>query len=101
MKVEVILLDRWLSSYAMRVKIALAEKGVGYECREENHPNKSPLLLQSNPIHKTIPVLVHNGKPISGRVLWGKGEDQEIAKKEFIQGLKELEGELGIKPCFG
>ncbi|KAI3771275.1 hypothetical protein L6452_02435 [Arctium lappa] len=64
MKDEVILLDYWSSSYAMRVKIALAEKGVDYECLEENLPDKSPLLLQSNPIHRTVPTLVHNGKPI-------------------------------------
>jgi glutathione S-transferase len=26
---------------------------------------KSPLLLQMNPVHKKIPVLIHNGKPIA------------------------------------
>lgn len=61
---ELILLDCWASSYGMRVKIALAEKGLEYECREENFQEKSHLLLKSNPIHKTIPVLVHNGNPI-------------------------------------
>ncbi|PWA69936.1 Glutathione S-transferase/chloride channel, C-terminal [Artemisia annua] len=147
MKDELILLDCWASSYGMRVKIALAEKGLEYECREENFQDKSPLLLQSNPIHKTIPVLVHNGKAICesliivsyidevwrdkspllpsdpyeksqalfwadyidkkiysiGKRIWrGKaGEDQEIAKKEFIECLKRLEGELGNKPYFG
>ncbi|KAH9619446.1 hypothetical protein KSS87_014233 [Heliosperma pusillum] len=52
--------------FAMRVKIALAEKGItDYECREENIVvSKSPLLLQMNPVHKKIPVLIHNGKPI-------------------------------------
>lgn len=146
MKDKLILLDCWASSYGMRVKIALAEKGLEYECREENFQDKSPLLLQSNPIHKTIPVLVHNGKPVCesliivsyidevwpekspllpsdpyeksqalfwadyidkkiysiGKRVWrGEGEDQEIAKKEFIECLKTLEGELGNKPYFG
>ncbi|XP_077242224.1 putative glutathione S-transferase parA [Tasmannia lanceolata] len=61
---EVILLDAWASSFGMRVRIALAEKGVEYEYKEENLQDKSPLLLKSNPIHKKIPVLIHNGKPI-------------------------------------
>ncbi|KAK7324414.1 hypothetical protein VNO77_27950 [Canavalia gladiata] len=61
---EVILLDTWASVFGMRVRIALAEKGVKYEYKEENLSNKSPLLLQMNPIHKKIPLLIHNGKPI-------------------------------------
>ncbi|XP_050279586.1 probable glutathione S-transferase [Quercus robur] len=62
---EVILLDSWLSMYGMRVKIALAEKGIKYEYKQEDLlNNKSPLLLEVNPIHKKIPVLIHNGKPI-------------------------------------
>ncbi|XP_027340680.1 glutathione S-transferase 3-like [Abrus precatorius] len=64
MENEVVLLDTWASMFGMRVRIALAEKGVKYEYKEENLRNKSPLLLQMNPIHKKIPVLIHNGKPI-------------------------------------
>ncbi|KAK7272667.1 hypothetical protein RJT34_29409 [Clitoria ternatea] len=62
---EVVLLDTWVSMFGMRVRIALAEKGVNYEYKEENLRDKSPLLLQMNPIHKKIPVLIHNGKPIT------------------------------------
>lgn len=58
------LLDFWPSMFGMRVRIALAEKGVAYEYVEEDLKNKSPLLLQMNPIHKKIPVLIHNGKPV-------------------------------------
>lgn len=61
---EVVLLGTYVSLFAMRVRIALAEKGIQYEYKEENLVNKSPLLLQMNPIHKKIPVLIHNGKPI-------------------------------------
>ncbi|XP_043701071.1 probable glutathione S-transferase [Telopea speciosissima] len=61
---EVIVLDMWASPFGMRVRIALAEKGVRYEHREENLENKSSLLVKMNPIHKKIPVLIHNGKPI-------------------------------------
>ncbi|XP_031257009.1 probable glutathione S-transferase [Pistacia vera] len=66
MEDEVILLDFWPSMFGLRVRIALAEKGVKYEYKEEDLVNKkkSDLLLQMNPVHKTIPVLVHNGKPI-------------------------------------
>ncbi|KAK6785329.1 hypothetical protein RDI58_018784 [Solanum bulbocastanum] len=143
---EVILLDFWPSMFGMRLRIALAEKEIKYEYRDEDLRNKSPLLLQMNPIHKKIPVLIHNGKPIcesiigveyieevwkdkapflpsdpydraqarfwadyidkklfdSGRKLWTtKGEEQEAAKKDFIECLKVLEEALGEKPYFG
>ncbi|KAF3681697.1 putative glutathione S-transferase parC [Capsicum annuum] len=61
---EVILLDFWPSMFGMRLRIALAEKEVKYEYKEEDLRNKSLLLLQMNPIHKKIPVLIHNGKPV-------------------------------------
>ncbi|CAM8993765.1 unnamed protein product [Rhodiola kirilowii] len=61
---EVILLDFWPSMFGMRLRIALREKGVDFEYREEDLRSKSELLLKSNPIHKKIPVLIHNGKPV-------------------------------------
>ncbi|KAI4333380.1 hypothetical protein L6164_018203 [Bauhinia variegata] len=61
---EVVLLDFWPSPFGMRLRIALAEKGVKYEYKDEDLRNKSPLLLQMNPVHKKIPVLIHNAKPI-------------------------------------
>ncbi|KAJ7948880.1 putative Glutathione s-transferase [Quillaja saponaria] len=62
---EVVLLSYWASPYGMRVQIALAEKGIKYEFKEEDLlSNKSNILLQLNPIHKKIPVLIHNGKPV-------------------------------------
>ncbi|KAI5408323.1 probable glutathione S-transferase parA [Lathyrus oleraceus] len=63
-KSNVVLLDFWPSVYAMRVKIALEEKGVSYECRQEDFQAKSALLLEMNPVYKKIPVLIHNGKSI-------------------------------------
>ncbi|XP_059283889.1 probable glutathione S-transferase [Lycium ferocissimum] len=61
---EVVLLDTDVSMFGMRVRIALADKGIQYEYKEQDLMNKAPLLLQMNPIHKKVPVLIHNGKPI-------------------------------------
>ncbi|RVW79413.1 Glutathione S-transferase U19 [Vitis vinifera] len=49
---EIILLDFWPSMFGMKVRIALAEKGLKYEYRDEDLFNKGPLLLEMNPIHK-------------------------------------------------
>lgn len=78
---EVILLDFWASMYGMRVRIALAEKGVSYEYREENLRNKSQLLEEMNPIHKKIPVLIHNGKPICESSIIVEYIDEEWKEK--------------------
>jgi glutathione S-transferase len=61
---EVVVLDTWVSMFGMRVRIALAEKGIQYEYKEQDLRNKSDLLLKMNPVHKKIPVLIHNGKPV-------------------------------------
>ncbi|KAK9674555.1 hypothetical protein RND81_12G240500 [Saponaria officinalis] len=61
---EVALLDFWASPFGMRARVALAEKGVEYEFIEQNLSNKSELLLRMNPVHKKIPVVVHNDKPV-------------------------------------
>ncbi|XP_030474888.1 probable glutathione S-transferase [Syzygium oleosum] len=144
---EVTLLDFWPSMYGMRCRAALAEKGVEYEFKEEDlTSDKSELLLQMNPVHKKIPVLIHNGNPVCesliiveyidetwshkapllpsdpyeraqarfwadfvdkkvydlGRKLWmRKGEEQDAAKKEFIECLKIVKSELGDKAFFG
>ncbi|OIW08181.1 hypothetical protein TanjilG_24376 [Lupinus angustifolius] len=143
---EVVVLDTRVSMFGMRVRIALAEKGVQYEYKEQDLQNKSQMLLQMNPIHKKIPVLIHNGKPIcesiiiveyidevwkdkapllssdpyqraqdrfwtdfidkkvydDGKRIWTKkGNEIEVAKKDFINTLKQLEERLGEKPYFG
>ncbi|KAM7501706.1 hypothetical protein LguiB_000610 [Lonicera macranthoides] len=62
---DVILIDILPSSFGMRLRIALALKGIEYEYKEENLlQEKSTLLLQMNPVHKMVPILIHNGRPI-------------------------------------
>ncbi|KAG6600156.1 Glutathione S-transferase U17, partial [Cucurbita argyrosperma subsp. sororia] len=62
---DVKLVGSWTSPFVMRPRIALNIKSVHYDFIQETFGSKSPLLLQSNPVHKKIPVLIHAGKPIA------------------------------------
>ncbi|KAJ9673952.1 hypothetical protein PVL29_023479 [Vitis rotundifolia] len=77
------LLGYWASPFALRVKWALKLKEIHYEYVEEHLPDKSPMLLQYNPVHKEILVLVHK------------------AAKELRENLKTLESALEGKHFFG
>lgn len=58
------LLGQWGSPFALRVRLALHLKGVRYSYVEEDLRSKSDLLLRSNPVHQSVPVLIHDGRPI-------------------------------------
>ncbi|XP_076934447.1 putative glutathione S-transferase [Bidens hawaiensis] len=53
------------SPFVSRVELALNLKGISYDILQEDLKNKSTQLLNYNPVRKEVPVLVHNGKPIS------------------------------------
>lgn len=61
---EVKLFRTWSSLYALRIVWALKLKGIEHETIFEDLTNKSPSLLQYNPLHGKVPVLVHNGKRV-------------------------------------
>ncbi|XP_010522014.1 PREDICTED: probable glutathione S-transferase [Tarenaya hassleriana] len=62
---KIVVLDHWPSTFGVRVHMALAEKGLTeYETKDEDLFEKSSLLLEMNPVHKKVPVFVHNGVPI-------------------------------------
>ncbi|KAK4477733.1 hypothetical protein RD792_016991, partial [Penstemon davidsonii] len=93
---EVILLGANLTMFAMRVRIALAEKGIEYEHKEEDLANKSQLLLEMNPIHKKVPVLIHNKKPIYHFAKMSKNplsiilDTNKLNESNFIDWLRNL-----------
>lgn len=61
---ELKLFRTWSSPYALRAVHALKMKGLEYETVLEDLSRKSPSLLEYNPLHNKVPVLLHSGKPV-------------------------------------
>ncbi|XP_074338486.1 glutathione S-transferase U17-like [Apium graveolens] len=58
------LLGNTCSPYVNRVLIALKLKAIDFEFLEENLSSKSDHLMRCNPVHKKVPVLIHDNKII-------------------------------------
>ncbi|KAH1063730.1 hypothetical protein J1N35_028717 [Gossypium stocksii] len=97
---KVVLLDFWPSPLGMRVRIALAEKGIKYEYKEEYLRNKSDLLLKTNPVHKNIPVLIHNECP--KLIAWAKRCMEKGSVSKSLPDQDKIYGfVLHLKKVFG
>ncbi|KAL9322049.1 hypothetical protein ACSQ67_010102 [Phaseolus vulgaris] len=115
---EVVLLDFWPSPFGMRVRIALAEKVLIHKGKpiseslivvqyiDEVWHDRTPLLpstltgeLEARFWADFVDKKMYD---LGRKILWtSKGEENEVAKKEFIETLKVLEEQLGDKTYFG
>lgn len=70
MSQEVVCVDFWANGFGMRMRIALREKGVEFEFKEEDLQVKtrSELVLGMNPVYRSVPILIHHGKPVIGSI---------------------------------
>lgn len=66
---EIQLMTIKFSPYGQRVHIALTEKKIPFEVVNVDLGNKPQALLDANPIHKKVPAIFHNGKPLAESIV--------------------------------
>ncbi|CAL1384390.1 unnamed protein product [Linum trigynum] len=91
------LLGTWPSPFRYRVIWALKLKGIDYEYIEQDLSNKTPLLLQSNPIHKKIPVLIHGERPISESMIILQYLDESFSRNMLLDRSRRRRFSVGIR----
>ncbi|KAG0541656.1 hypothetical protein BDA96_02G035800 [Sorghum bicolor] len=67
---QVTVVDFWANGFGMRARIALRELGVAFRYVEEDLRvrERSELVRRMNPVHRSVPILIHGGCPVCGSV---------------------------------
>ncbi|KAJ3705740.1 hypothetical protein LUZ61_009445 [Rhynchospora tenuis] len=97
---EIKLFGAALSGYATLVHHTLRLKGILYDYINVDLKNKSEEFLRMNPVHKKVPVLVVDGKPIPESLkskvrFWADFIYQKIVPQTYV--IQQSEGEAQKK----
>ncbi|CAD6221192.1 unnamed protein product [Miscanthus lutarioriparius] len=67
---QVTVVDFWANGFGMRARIALRELGVAFRYVEEDLRvrERSELVRRMNPVHRSVPILIHDGRPVCGSI---------------------------------
>ncbi|KAI6694075.1 hypothetical protein NL676_021785 [Syzygium grande] len=74
----------WSSPFTQRVIWALQLKGLSYGYVAEDIVCKSESLVQYNPVHQKLPVLVHNGKAVAESMVIVEYIDERWAQNPLL-----------------
>jgi glutathione S-transferase len=86
---QVTVVDFWANGFGMRARIALRELGVAFRYVEEDLRvrERSELVRRMNPVHRSVPILIHDGRPVCGSV-------------NILEYIDEVWGNNPTRACF-